>query len=244
MNDVLASARMMPRKVITLYSDAQERSYYLTERAVATVAGKPVLLPAVPLPDETLKDIARSYADSKTVNLSHSGMIPDNIVYTYNAIGKTVVAWTRPALQTFLNVSHGLIKGDLLVKLPPLFFCSVNDSLYVFAMKDGGRPEYSTKLFHAPFMNVYVEGRVCLGSAKVGQRTKYFDKEVERFERGFFMAEQGGGCQYDIEKLSELWRNLNGKADEFPTSFLKPIKTNYNTVGDMLAKLSGNSLER
>jgi len=57
--------------------------------------------------------------------------------------------------------------SDYNVKWPPLLFCvnKITQSLQVFATATNKRPTESTRLYHAPLMNIDNAGDVCLGSA-------------------------------------------------------------------------------
>lgn len=48
--------------------------------------------------------------------------------------------------------------------VPGLVWMRYREALYVFAVRGSKRPQFDTKLFQAPFFNVYDSGRVCEGT--------------------------------------------------------------------------------
>jgi hypothetical protein len=84
---------------------------------------------------------------------------------------------------------------------------------------------------------VYNDGRICLGSAHIGTKKEAtYEKEIERFERGFFMAEQNGGHADNRKKktpLSVLWSQLIKNGKHFPVDELTPHQK-VKTVQDIL----------
>ena len=120
----------------------------------------------------------------------------------------------------------------------------LNGKLYIYALMTDQRPTLSTKLYRAPFFNIYGDGNVCLGTAKIGkQKAKTYELEAERYERGFFMAEQSGGQSLNNCKtpLSKLWPALINNKAPFPSKAELVQHSTYKTFGTLLSKLIGNN---
>ncbi len=90
-------------------------------------------------------------------NSINEGIIdPCILVRNYNSI-----IWHRPRQKQ----SFYLYKNKVTLDLPPLVFkYTLNVGLSVFAIRHNKRPTANETLYHAPFMNVYADGKLCLGS--------------------------------------------------------------------------------
>lgn len=244
MDSYLANRRLYPVQVITVYSDKAGYQFYLENRDIKTIKGKATLMAPVALADDVLKSIARSYTQNNSFVMEMGGEIAPHLLYAINRPGKTVVVWHRPAMKKSLNFSASLkIKGDSYVTVPATLNIVIDNELFIYALMDDSRPTNATKLYNAPFFNIYDNGRVCLGTAHVGKiKAKTFEKEADRFERAFYMAEQNGGNSSNNCKtpLPDLWNRLIKKPSAFPSKTELIQHTKYKTFGDLLKNLVGN----
>jgi PRTRC genetic system protein B len=249
MNDVNTNKRLSPTQAIIVYRDSSEYNplYFLEKREIRNQGGKYILMAPVPLADDVLKDIAKSYVKSNSLNMDFGSLIAPHMLYGLNKPGKLVVMWYRPAMKRVLNFDTILkIKGSSTVEVPATLYVLINTNLYIYALMTNDRPELKTKLYKAPFFNIYDDGRVCLGTARVGSvREKTFELEAHRYERAFFMAEQngGGGTQNTCKTpLAALWNGLIKKKGPFPSS-KELVQHSHKTVADLISKLIGNNVE-
>lgn len=249
MNDQLTNKRLSPQRAIIVYRDKTNYAYkyFLETREIKNVDGKYLLMAPVPMANNVMKDIARSYVKSNSVEMQFKGMIEPHLIHASNRTGLTAVMWYRPAMKRSLNFSASTlhIKGDCNVHTPATLYLVINTTLYIWAMMTSERPNMKTKLYNAPYFNIYKDGNVCLGTARVGQKTKSFEQEAERFERAFYMAEQSGGhrtgtCKTEIAKL---WKDLIKKKTPFPSKAELVQHEKFKTLGDVFAKLIGNNTD-
>jgi PRTRC genetic system protein B len=245
MNDSLTNRRYTPKLVIVVYADKQ-RNYYLERSAIGNVNGKPTVLAPVPMDEDALKDIAKSYMKNNTFEMNVGGWMAPHLLYGVSNPGNTVVMWYRPAMKCNLNFSTALgmkgvdVASNTVAEVPATLYVVKNNELFVFALMSDARPTAKTKLYQAPFFNIYTNGRVCLGSAKVGnQKAKTFELEAERYERGFYMAEQNGGQSGNACKtpLVTLWPRLIKTKAKFPSKEQLKQHKQYKTVGELMTKL-------
>jgi PRTRC genetic system protein B len=158
---------------IIIYRDRNEYqpNFYLEKRDIKLVGDKFRLMAPVPMADDTLKEIAKIYTKTRATDISFGGLISSHILYGLNKSGITAVMWYRPAMKRSLNFSSQLkIKTTVAVDVPATLYLAKNKELYVFAMLTDDRPDLKTKLYKAPYFNIYADGRVCLGTAKVGNK--------------------------------------------------------------------------
>jgi PRTRC genetic system protein B len=245
MNKELVNKKMFPERAILVYKtkDTYSPSYYLESRSLVEKNGRYLLLAPVALGDNVLKSIAKAYTKANTVDIDFAGPIPEYLLYAVNNPGFTAVVWFRPAMVRLLNFSAQLkiSKADAIVNIPALLFALVNTTLYIYALDSDKRPDTKTKLYNAPFFNIYEDGNVCLGTAKIGNRTKSYEGEVERFERAFFMADQNGGmfnkqCKTPLHKL---WNDLSKNKTPFPSNLELIQHKKTKTVGQLFNSIIG-----
>lgn len=245
MNDSNTNIRLMPKRAIVVYENKRKDNYYLESREIKNADGKYILMAPVPLASNVLKEVARSYMKKNSFEMSFGGLIDEHLLYGINKPGLTAVMWYRKATQRSLNFSASLkIKGASSVQIPATLYLVVNTNLYLYALMTSDRPDLKTKIYNAPFFNIYEDGNVCLGTAPIGrQKGKTFEKEAERFERGFYMAEQNHGAIKNQCKtaLSNLWTRLIKTKAAFPSKQELIQHPKYKTVGDLVQKLIGQN---
>lgn len=200
------------------------------------------LMAPVPMSDDTLKEIAKVYMKTRSAGIGFGGLISEKLLFAMNKANKTVVIWYQPAMKRSLNFSEALkIKNSSEVFVPALLFAVLNKTLYIFSLMGSERPDEKTKLYNAPFFNIYEDGNVCLGTARVGSKEKTYELEAVRFERAFFMAEQNGGTVTGRTKtpLAKLWNQLIKSKKPFPSKKELIQHKKFKTVGDLLSMLVG-----
>lgn len=243
MNDTNTYNKFEPKSVITVFKD-KRNNYYLEQRGVKIIKGKTILLAPVPMSGDALKGVAKSYMKRTEGIMELGGHVAPHLLYGSYAPGKTVVVWYRPACERNLNFNKSVIKvNNSMAKIPATLYVVLNENLYVFALMTDERPLMGTKLYNAPFFNIYADGKVCLGTAPVGKiKAKTFEKEAERFERGFYMAEQNGGQSEKNCKtqLTKLWPSLIKRNIIFPSKQELLQHKQYKTLGILLEKVTGN----
>lgn len=245
MNDNATNTKLFPQRAIIVYHGNGEyhRDYYLESRLIRRSGKGFQLMTPTPVSRKMMIDIAGSFIKANAVKMDFEDVIPEHILYGVNKTGLTSVIWYRPASTRSLNFSDHLnIRGAQNVTLPALLYIAKNTSLYIYALASNSRPDRSTKLYKAPFFNIYDDGNVCLGTAPVGRmKSKSFEKEADRFERGFFLAEQNGGQSNQCKTaLPKLWQQLIKEKAGFPKKELV-IHPKYKTLGELLDKLIGKT---
>jgi PRTRC genetic system protein B len=242
MNREYTNGKLSPTQVITIYNDRYASNFYLEHSEVRNINGKLMVLAPTPMNEDVFRNIASSYMKQKAVQMGFDGLIPPHILYGFNKLGLTAVIWYRPAMRRSLNFGSSTLKGVGLVPIPATIYILINTTLYVYALASDDRPDLKTKLYNAPFFNIYADGNVCMGTARVGKRSKSFEGEAERFERAFFLAEQGDMNAIGATKTSLpiLWKELAGSNKPFPQKELVQQKT-YKTLGEFINKKLGNT---
>ncbi len=252
MNRNIVNKKLLPKKAIIIYDDKNRENsystpqYYLESRDIISNNGTFMFGAPVPMANDVMKDIAKAYMKSNSFEMNFGPLIAEHILYGSNTAGKTVVMWYRPATRKILNFASALQipSTNRPLHIPATLYVVINAKLFVFALQSSVRPDRSTKIFNAPFFNIYKDGNVCLGSANVGKvRAKTFDLEADRFERAFYMAEQNndlasGRCKVPLTKL---WKSQLKGSRGFPAKTTLLPHPNFKTVEDIIQKLIGKN---
>lgn len=218
---------------------------YATIHPVDTAEGdaSPVIRAGRPVDKVALREVVAGLLDASRVR---SGVLPDNIL----SIGPDfVVWWERPCERTYYfdcrrgpegsdAASVGKRAGKGFV--PGLVFVAKNQSMMVFAVKGSERPTLDTPLFHAPLMNVWVDGRVCTGSMPLPDST--MAESVATWSRSFWESNFSHPNHAKVVKYKggiHAFTNdlLDGKFKKFPDRILQPIKG--RTLGGLVDQLDG-----
>lgn len=156
--------------------------------------------------------------------LRPKGIIPPNILHINpSENGKAI--WYTKAMerQLFFIENLGIRNGR--AKVPAMLWCATKERLSVFALASDRRPNESTKLYHAPFFNIYEVGNVCMGTVNIEiKKSAYLEEFIKAWETYFFnsyfshlMAEHNpikGNCV-------SLWKKLVKTKENFPKDVLK-----------------------
>lgn len=234
-----------------LFYKNRENSAYATIHGIQETSSGPIIGCGAPLTRQNL----RKWMDA--LNTDQSLTFLSDKVLAKNT--NTIVWWTPPAMhQSYFNLSNAekdpkiknLNKKTVcLLPYPGLIFSYHGSTLSVFATKSKERPTPETELFHAPILNTYKDGKICLGNAK---RPKLNSPTViEEAEHAVFntWSTHTNSNETTLYKagLERLWDTLiTSKRKSFPLNTLLPIlrKPNRNepqnsskipmTLGDML----------
>jgi PRTRC genetic system protein B len=161
-----------------------------------------------------------------------SGLLPENLLYI-GSNDETLI-WYTPPQRRMLHFSFGIKSGT--AAMPALLWSANRKSLYIYALQSARtRPSLQTPLYHAPFMNVYSNGAVCMGDVHIHipQRCTIADF-TKRWEHYFFESNFTHMLTTSIYKekaLTELWNGLMDTKTPFPT---KKLVANNQTLKTIL----------
>jgi hypothetical protein len=101
------------------------------------------------------------------------------------------------------------------------------DHLSVYGLTGKPKPNEKTKLCHAPYLNIYGSGQVCMGTVQINiSKTTCLEEFMKTWEQYFFnsnFSHSISGNNSTKTNTTELWRSLAGKGEPFPQNEL--IKT-------------------
>lgn len=221
------------QQAILLYGNNRSSTEYATlhpVRAAEGGNGEPVIGAGSPLTKDTLLMIAKSLARSTRRT---QGILPPNVL----AVGVDHVVWYLPpqARTVYFDCRDGVGKRAGKTPHPGLIFAASQREWRIYAIKSRGRPKATTPLYNAPYMNVWKEGRICVGSTPTPNDT--IAETIDQWVAAFFGSNfshpnhdktvryEGGGHAF--------WRDaLDGKFERFPNDLL--VRSSVPTLGDLV----------
>lgn len=223
-----------PRKAIVIYSKKSEDSFYVEgydfDRLGRAINAHPFSVSE----SQELADALDCSEELRENYLSQNGIFPEKVL-SVNQQRNGFALWYTPPKKTsiFFKAELGIADGTACI--PALLWKADRDSLNVWAIKAVGRPLESTPIFHAPFMNVYDTGSVCLGNVDADIPKKCSISEFINLWESYFFNSSFSHTMVDqalkTGKLVELWKTLLRNGKKFPTAVLKPTN---RTIKDIL----------
>lgn len=214
-----------PHQVIVSYTDS--KSYYLELHDYFNAGGKVVMGSGKPLTKSSLKKmLAQVTSHDKSIQATVKNMLPTNVLYIDQRIGKHVLIWYQPPSQQLINFKSAGIKSGT-SKVPAMLYAVHDDELTVFALQSNRRPNWKTKLFHSPFFNVYADGKVCMGNVKKPEGIVDIVNAMAAWEKSFWGSEFTHTVWGDAYKnLESFWkkRMKSKRRTPFPAKMLVASK--------------------
>lgn len=214
-----------PVKALLIYCKQQQDcpdDYYIESYDLDT-AGSPINGHPLSLKESRSMAKALQTAERKTQGfLNPKGRMPQNIVYLKTGTDGFAV-WHTPARKAALLFTENLHISSGEAHLPAMLWKASRKTLQVFALK-GEALEENTLLHHAPFFNVYADGRVCLGN--IGIRIpascalEQFTGLWEDCFFGSYFSHLMPGHLPAKSNLVQLWQELRASGAAFPEQLL------------------------
>lgn len=188
-------------------------------------------------------ELVEHHRRQKKVDTSKlSPLIPENLI----AIDSKMMAWfcpsaPRPIFFETNNEKLNKLSGTTVLH-PSLLFIVIADRIRVFALAGTNKPDLDTRLFRAPYHNVYQDGALCRGSAAFPKGIH--QGLIPRYEKAFFKS-AFTHSNVAAERITGhpgghlgLWKEMGRKkaiefprCHPFPETYLIPSK---RTVRDVL----------
>jgi PRTRC genetic system protein B len=219
------SEMQLPVKALLFYNNLSDDRDVRVEAFDINEYGHPIN--AHPLSVNESKALAKSLSSSHHVYtgfLQYHGIILNKVLFV-DATEEGFAIWYTPAGKANL-----LFKPELTIPcgeahLPPLVWKATSQSVEVFALTDTERPGDETPLYHAPFFNLHIDGRVCMGTVDID-----FEEDcnvidfMHQWEHYFFNSYFSHAIDNIPLKsnLISLWQELLQTQAPFPMEVLKP----------------------
>src|SRR5579872_4647907 len=156
----------LPEKALIIYRHAANETEVYVEAYDMDRYGKPIN--AHPLAVEECRQLASALETSQELQngfLKSRGLLPANVLHLNTQQGFAI--WHTPpqTVPLLFKSSLNIPCGE--AKIPAMIWKADRDTLQVFAMKGKRKPETDTVLFHAPYFNIYHDGKVCMGTVDI-----------------------------------------------------------------------------
>lgn len=214
------TACVKPELAVIVYrykGDDGDSSYYLERRDIDD-SGK--MGAGIPLTEDCISGMVRSF--SSTDRLVVHGDIPINMLYADCRHGREKYVWYRKPEKRNIFFTEDLEIPSGLVSVPGLVYKVENKDLYVFSYV-AKRLTSKTRLYRAPFFNVYDSGKICLGNAKIRKPQECtYSGIMEYWEDMFWKSEFSHllGPNPVCSNLSSLYKKLINTDKAFPVEEL------------------------
>ncbi|MDT3401235.1 PRTRC system protein B [Mucilaginibacter terrae] len=159
--------------------------------------------------------------------LALSGLMPSNVLYLKTDRNPFAV-WYTPArtMRLFFKEDLGIPSGEC--AMPALIWKAGKKEMAIYACADATELTPDTPLLHAPFFNVYSDGRVCMGNTQVDiskdcPLEKFMEIWQDAFYNSYFSHLLKGHLPVN-GNIVQLWKSLSGTGRPFPNEVLIPHK--------------------
>lgn len=210
------------RHAVLLY-EAQHGDHYATLHPVTHNAGRANIGAGQALTESALRQALRQLGAPKGMG----GWVPPCLLYIDD---HTLVWHVYPRHRTvFFASGAGVGVAHLNAPHPGLVFAVIRSSWYVAATRNAitfEAPLPSVPLYHAPYPNVYADGRICEGNVTLPNRIA--PDTLMGFEDAFFDSKfthaNNPAATSHPKGLVGLWRFLiDAKPASFPLDYLTPM---------------------
>lgn len=225
-----------PVKAFVVYKkDTAEKSIYV-EGYDMDKNGCPIN--AHPLSRRETAQLASALDTSDEVTrkfLKPSGLLPKKVLHL-NPEHDGSAIWYTPAqkVSLFFVESLGIASGEAFV--PPLLWKATKNTLCIYAMDTDKEISEQTVLYHAPFFNLYNDGRVCMGTVKVDIKADcHLEDFIHSWEQYFFnsyFSHLIGNASPVKGNIIQFWQKLMGSDKPFP---LKSLLKNGLKIKNILS---------
>lgn len=221
----LGTTHFALRQALLIYRE--ESGYGTGGRAFGSVHdvleanGEATLGPGRPATTEGIRRLKEAFDGPPRTHF-----LPERVL----AYSEAALVWhVRPSRQRLFFESQSEVLGQVSGErfpVPGLVFKAAGEgakkALSVWAIRQQGRPDPDTILYHAPFFNVYRDGRVCLGSMPLPEA--HVPSAAETWTRSFFASAftHGAGVRFLSGEpgYASTLEALAGSTERFPTGRL------------------------
>lgn len=161
--------------------------------------------------------------------LRPEGLMGQEILHIDPTNEGSVIWYTKAVTRTlYFSPQLGLPSGNACV--PPLLWKASREELCLYALGSDKKPLEHNALFHAPFFNLYQNGKVCMGNVDVqiasSASLEEFTAAWEHYFFNSYFSHLLQGHNPVRGNSVSLWKELLASGGAFPKS--KLIKTGKN----------------
>ncbi|WP_189091570.1 hypothetical protein [Deinococcus ruber] len=151
-------------------------------------------------------------------------LLHEHVLYA----GLGVLMWWVPAGRAPLHFLSKIKEASSIEALngrpvpqPPLLMLLQGRTLRVFALQENKRPTMTTRLYKAPYWNMFADGKMCTGTVKIPDVID--PQKPEDITRLFFQSNFSGASRQSISNYpashQEMWQEAD-RRDSFDPAWL------------------------
>ena len=213
-----------PQSALVFYSTKGRNADPYVEYFDMDKNGYPVN--AHPLTVQEANQLAKALKTAKEAKnpcLKYQGIIPNHILQVDPVQGQAIWFTRAQQRELYFTESLGIPNGRAYV--PPMLWMANRNALFVFALRSNRRPSETTRLYNAPFFNVYKNGNVCMGTVDVQIKTTASLEEFTTAWESYFFHSYFSHLMEDYNPVNgncvSLWEQLITTGEPFPKSVLR-----------------------
>lgn len=230
------SSQYQPIKSLLIYAkqDGEDNPSVYVESYDISKFGNPINAHPLTVKETlSLSGLFQSAQELKTGFLRCKGVMPGKVLYV-NPDQSGYALWYTPPQEVplFFADALGIQSGS--GKVPAMVWRADRENLSVYALKDNRKPQIHTKLYHAPFFNVYTDGKVCMGNVRIriGQETRLEDfmAQWESYFWNSYFSHLMADFNPVTENIVQLWQQQVATGRAFPCQLLKSTRYILNQL--------------
>jgi PRTRC genetic system protein B len=219
-------------KALLIYSNGIDAACTM-HRVDRGKSGKYTIAEGVPVDSETIVDLANRMQGT---SVGRTELLPPNLL----ALQPGLMSWYVPSRRArmYFETKDKTFNADVTgreVLHPATLFVARRD-LRVFALPTNERPTMETKVYVAPYFNLYESGSMCAGDHPLPG--SLLSSSIPQWERAFYET-NFSHTNINLNKLTShpnghnaLWREMaKTRLKEFPAKYLLPAT---NSAGRQL----------
>ncbi|RZJ90139.1 MAG: PRTRC system protein B [Chryseobacterium sp.] len=219
----LFSQSYLPFKALLFYQNEKDDLY--VESYDMDALGRPINAhPLTQRESKALSESMQSRQENSSGFLCTVGLLSDRVLYVDRS-GDGYAIWYTPEMRKHLIFKRDLGISNGEANLPPLLWKASKNGLSIWALANNDRPNLETKLYQAPFFNLYSDGRVCMGNVDIKFSLSIdLDQFMLHWEKLCF----GSAFSHLLQGISpvkcnivQLWQQQIGTEKPFPQKQLK-----------------------
>ncbi len=224
-----------PYSALVFYKSDENYDNFYVEHFDMAKNGIPIN--AHPLTLEESKQLSKMLnieQEQKNTCFIPNGLLPNTILHLNPTDNGQVIWYNKPQKRQLYFIENlGIPNG--MAYMPTLIFKATKTGLSVYALKSNRRPTMHTKLYYAPFFNIYEDGKICMGTVDIKvSKVQSLEEFISLWEDHFFnsyFAHLLDSYNPIKSNIVAFWQQQINTDKPFET---KELKRNNRTLKDII----------
>jgi len=203
-------------QIVTAHAVIQDRNH------------APIIASGHPLTSADERDILNLLTSRANEQEGFTAVYPERLLFA----DPTRTLWWMPSDVRPMHLRSTHCSVTIRARWPTLVLLAMDRNLYVAALETDDRPNAKTRLFHSTLPNIWSDGRVCTGDAKLPMSSTPADIphwESVLLDSAFShsnhqQALRADGGKRGYEDVEKFWCGRDKEVSAFPVKRLVPMK--------------------